>query len=462
MEINNDKVGNIYEFFMTRKRPTDKELLNIVDFHYIAFIRNPILKQAAYIDAQALIPTSTLSVIESELNAGVYPDYELVGYQIQDPDTPNQDDTNIYKIFYKTIVTIISFDISKEDDSTTRESNEASVPVRLLLVHPVAYQMTSNTGFNKIYTPVIKPYEYRNPSLIALETIINNKFNPQYEDSKISSFTDYIIQKYAGMTENIKQFVLGDRNKVNLHSYSTIIVPPTIPEINVPEYIISTYKPFTTPSFWFFDTFNFGNYDNESTPVNGKIPIWCLLINFDNCQNTFKKVDVSEHANITIFTHLLKTVPFTEDAGILNRPNAIVNYTNQNMTTYSEKLGDIPYLINADSVKEKQDARVTSLKVYYPDTLENARNRIIDCMKLFTNQIIQIEHYETPANSPEWLQFGKLYNIEYDKQTGENVNKYVHTPVTIINIFKRRQARDNTLECINKYGMLRLIDPSVK
>jgi len=457
----NETTSAIYEILLTRANSSDKYLPHITDFHYLAFIRNPISRQAAYIDAQVIIPVTTLTVIETEINNGRFPNYELTCYQIKDADKINEKESNIQTVFYSTFVTIINISRQKDNTTSERAIAEGSIPARILLVNPIAFQMSKNTSFNKIFTPyTLTESGEQNPCLIALETIINNAFNPQFEVSQISSFTDYIIKKYAGDSKNIKQFVLGDKNTLNLTCYSQITVPPTLPEINVPEYLISTYKPFSSPTFWFFDPFNFGNYDNESESVNGVIPIWCLLINFLNCLSAFKKIDISTDSNIITFTHLIKSLPFVDSAGILNRPNAVVNFIGPNMTQTLETFGDIPNVLMANNTSEKQKERVTSLKVYYPDSLESAKTRIQDSMKMFTETIDRIEFYETTNSTPSWLQFGRLYNFEKDEKTAINSNQYLHTPITIVNIFKRRQTRGNSLEAITKYAMLRLVNLS--
>jgi hypothetical protein len=271
---------------------------------------------------------------------------------------------------------------------------------------------------------------------------------------------DYVIKKYSAQFQNIKQHVLADKNCINFTKYDQIMVPPTLPEINVPEYIINTYKPFNSPTFWFFDIFNFANYDNASTPSNGKIPIWSLLINFFNCFNIFKKIDISTNVSITMNTKLLKTEQFIDNFGIFNRPNAIVNFISPNMTHTQVSLGETPNVLRTDNSYKKQTSRITSMKVYYPDSLQYAKKRIEECRKIFIEQIDRIEHYETTLTTPDWLQFGQLYNLEFDTATGINTFKYIHTPIAIINIFKRREMKDDTLECINKYTMIRLVNKS--
>ena len=454
-----EKTTAVYEFMLTRANEMDKTLPHITDFHYVAFIRNPVAKQASYIDMQAMVPTATLTVIEAEISSNRFPHYELTGHLMKEIDVVNKEGSieNVQKVFYKTFVVIVGINKEKDNISSDRPTGEGSIPVRMLLVDPVAWQMFKNTGFNKTLSP-----EKANQMLIALETLINTSFNPQFDKSTLTSFMDYVRKKYAGSieTKDIKQIVLGDKNKINLHPYNQITIPPTLPEINVPEYIINTYKPFTTPSFWIFDSFNFGNYDAKSAPENGKIPMWGILINFYNCIEVFKPLDISKELDISTFTHLLGSAAFMDAGGILNRPDAMVNFIGPDMTIKLEKFGNLPKTLKIDNTFETQDSRITSLKIYYPDNIDSAKDRISDCMELFTNHIDRVEFYETTNTTPEWLQFGRRYNLEKNLETdpATNMNMYIHTPICIINIFKRRQTRDATLECINKYAMLRLVN----
>jgi len=463
-----DKTTAVYRISLTKVN-TAAELLvpgeqsemldEITDFHYLAFIRNPITKQATYIDAQAMVPTATLISIESAITGNNFPQYELQIMLMSETESEdNSESSNEQELIYSGFVVIIDSD-SKKDSTVTGRYNtgaDASIPTRLLLSNPIAYEMSKRTGFNVIFSPDVE--NQTNPTLIALETIMNDDFNPEFEDTEIFSFMDY-VRTYAADESDIKQIVLADKSTVNLSHYGQITVPPTISEISVPEYIINTYKPFSTPSFWFFDTFNFANYDDDSEPENGKIPIWCILICFYNAFNTFECVDISEDEDINNYTHLLSTAAFNDRFGILP-PNAVVNFINTvSQTCKTIALGEIPSVQMTDNSSIKLEHRDKSCVVKFKDDIKEAQTRIMDCASMFTEHIHQIEYYETTNTTPEWLQFGKLYNMEKDQETGINKNEYLHTPICIINVFKRRQTKDNTMECINKYAMIRLITP---
>jgi len=128
------------------------------------------------------------------------------------------------------------------------------------------------------------------------------------------------------------------------------------------------------------------------------------------------------------------------------------------MTQVTQLFGNLPKVTLSDNTKETQSQRVTSLEIEYTDNLEEAEKRIVDCVDLMQKQINQIEIYETINTSPEWLQFGYLYNLERDKKTGDNLNRYIHTPLSIFNIFLRQEQTMGKMEHIVKYAMLRLND----
>lgn len=435
----------IYEFLLMRADAVTSDTIhNIDDFHYMAFIRNPVTKQSTIIKAEVMVPIETITMIESDINKSFFPDWELTCYQISNDDEEDEEN-RIQEIIYDTTVNVIK---ATRLSNNPRPITEYSIPVKLTLVNPIAYQMSKNTNFNTISN--------KEPR-IALSILGTT---PGESTDVTYSFMNHIKKKYAGSVDSelIKSITLASEDTKNKHKYYQISIPSTIPELNVPEYIDNTYKLFSTPSLWFLDTFNFGNYDDESDPDNGQIPIWGILLNFYNCSETFQKVDldVPELSDVTTFTRRLHIAEFIDIFGVLNKPDAIVNFIGSNMTQVIEKLGDLPKLFLADNTSEKQENRVTSMNVYYPDELDSAKTRISDCMDLFINQIERFEIFETTTTTPDWLQFGKLYNLEKDPATQNNLNEYIHTPIMITNIFKRRQARDKTLECINKYIMLRL------
>ena len=461
------KTTGIYSILLTKidKSPDNKKVYAIGDFHYLAFIRDPIRRQATFISARAMSSLDIVEIMEKDIDFGIgnnqnFPQWELTINDIIDADNPKST-----KPLYTTTVLVLQVKRDVDNISSSSPTVESAIPIKLIMVHPVAFQMNKHT-FNRQFRPNNDPKYPLNPSLIAIETIINKDLDP-ITPNNIKSFTDIIIEQYAGDPTNIKQHILADRSSINLLQYKEITVPPTLPTINVAEYINAAYKPFSTPSYWFFDSFNFGNYDGASEPVNGKIPVWCLLINFFNCATAgnFMAKDMSpnKYSDTLTHTHKLESVPFNDFSDKLSKPNAVLTIHGPDMTQKTVRLGEIPGVLRSDGSTQKQSDRLTSIDLYAPDFDANNKdsvngciNRVKDCMSLFSNQIGRIEFFETTNTSPEWLQFGKLYNFERDQNTGINKFAYIHTPVMIMNIFKRRQTKESTLECINKYIMLRL------
>jgi len=425
-----DTKSTFYNLLLTRTIP-DENLAEITDFAYLIFIRQPGTKRATYAIAQANIPTATLVVIEAEISAGSFPDYQLQIRHVKD-----NNENLIYSSYVKFI---LPKNYNQNKAGTTVKGTSPTVPVQFILVNPVIWEMSTNNSFNKTFN------DKRYTALEILEL-----------------YTKEIIKKYSSSSQRLTWDKICDLTTKNKTLYDQVIIPSTITELQVPEYIIGAYKIFSTPSLWLFDNFDFSIKEIENSKATGKIPIIGLLLNFYNALECFEKYDISKDADIKQFTTLLKIIPYNDTLSVLSKPNAVVNFKNTtNMTQVTRLFGNLPKVTLSDNTKETQSQRVASLEIEYTDNLEEAETRIVDCVNLMQKQINQIEIYETINTSPEWLQFGYLYNLERDKKTGDNLNRYIHTPLSIFNIFLRQEQTIGKMEHIIKYAMLRLNDKNV-
>jgi len=415
----------LYDLMLIRTETVDN-INEITDFAYLIFIRQPGTKQSSYIIAQANIPLATLILIEHEASVGLFPNYQL---QIR--HIVNGEENLIYSTYTK-------FILPKNYNLNQQGSNSGTAPtvsVQFLLVNPIAWNMNTNNSFN---------FVFNKQKYIAMDII--EKY-----------YVEEIKKKHSGNRPDLIKFQnFADNSTKNTTLYNQITIPSSITELQVPEYMIDAYKPYSTPSLWLFDTFNFGNYDNKSNNTKGEIPIWCIMLNFYNAIDTFKKYDISNDLDITQFTSRLKIIQYNDTLKEFIKPNAVVSFTDiANMTQKIELFGNLPFVSRVDNTYEKQPNRTTSLHIKYNDNLKEAERRIVDCVELMNKQINQIEIYETINTSPEWLQFGCLYNFDRDPKYGENLFEYVLTPITIFNIFRRKSQKDTQMEHMMKYAMLR-------
>lgn len=417
-----DTKSTFYNLLLTRTIP-DENLAEITDFAYLIFIRQPGTKRATYAIAQANIPTATLVVIEAEISAGSFPDYQLQIRHVKD-----NNENLIYSSYVKFI---LPKNYNQNKAGTTVKGTSPTVPVQFILVNPVIWEMSTNNSFNKTFND--KKYTAAEVLELYLAGLVMKK-------------------------SNVSSWEVGDRSTVNKTLYDQIVIPSSITELQVPEYIIGAYKPYSTPSLCLFDTFAFHPEGSEMKKIikNGELPLLGISLNFYNAIETFEKWDISKDADIKQFTTLLKIIPYNDTLSVLSKPNAVVNFKNTtNMTQVTRLFGNLPKVTLSDNTKETQSQRVSSLEIEYTDSLEEAEKRIVDCVDLMQKQINQIEIYETINTSPEWLQFGYLYNLERDKKTGDNLNRYIHTPLSIFNIFLRQEQTIGKMEHIIKYAMLR-------
>jgi len=407
----------------------------ITDFEYLVVIRQPGGKMASYMVSQANVPTLTAQFITSQFNSQMNPVYQIQIYQVLQE---NQD------LMYSAFVNIILPTSSL--NSPNLQGNVPTHPMQMILVDPIIYNMQRNSA-NFIYNGGIKK---------SLDVVIG-------EDP--TSYISY-IKKSKADTDNmsIKTKVFADKSSQNSTYHQQIVVPSTITELQVPEYILNKYKSFSTPCLWLFDTFNFANYDDDSEPVNGEIPLWGILLNFYNAAQTFDSFDLSdpEYDDIRKFTRSIKMFPFADTLGELCKPDSFVaTFINVvDGRQIQKEYGNNPQEIQTDGITYKTaENKSNSLRIECIDSVEEAEKRLGNCSEMLAKQISQVEIYETLHTTPDWLHFGYLYNLETDPETGENLYKYIHTPLSILNIFIRQEQKLGKMEHMMKYSMLRLADP---
>lgn len=425
-ENTNESTTLKYEVVFTN--PKDNTVYS--DIHFIYFIRTPIIKQASFSIVQMNLPVVIISQLMQDVATNIFNVWNLTIYAIDE-----KEDIQVQEIYSKNI-TIISV-IPQEPITFTHPS----AIVRILLVNPVLYSLSTSTGFNKI---------------ISNKTALDG----------IKEFENFLDTNYGKFNHN----KVGINEKVNNFRYEQIFIPPTINTLNVPKYIINSYKPFHSYSIYFFDDFHFDeNSDKEVT---------CHFLNLYNLPSTFPHMFTNEYLDFSRFTRKTGKVDFSDQFRVLDKPFASVIYRLKDMvfefqkqaqstvTNIASGKSDIVTFIDK-SMKIAERAQMQSKKIgqsvrantiYTPDSSENANERIKTAQEMMFNKFEQICFYETERCLPDWLQFGCIYNMEGDAQ--DDFSRFLYTPISIINIFKRISEKDTEIYCyhMSKYAMLKLMD----
>jgi hypothetical protein len=110
----------------------------------------------------------------------------------------------------------------------------------------------------------------------------------------------------------------------------------------------------------------------------------------------------------------------------------------------------------SDSAVIKSNTFANSVKstiIYSPDTSANAKERVLIAKEMMFQKLENLCFYETEKCLPDWMQFGNLYNMNTDEP-----DSYLHTPISIVNIFRRNSEKESNVYCYHmlKYVMLKI------
>jgi len=399
------------------------------DIQLVTFIRMPIVKQASFCVVQLPISVITLKQIESLLASNIRDIWKMRIFSI---DEASEDEDDQYDCIFDKFFQIMSVQPQEIVDFT-----KENVVVKLLLVNPILYSLETTTSFNRVIVNVT-----------AYDAIENYE---QFLDENYGQFRF----NHVGTTE-LK----------NTYKYEQIFIPSSVNTINVPKYIINTYKPFHSYSIYFFDDFYFS--DDSDKEITGH------LLNLGDVYNQFKEYDINEYMDVVNLTKKLTTKEFTDPFRLLDRDafTSIIFRTKDAVGGLLKKMSSmLPQLTVANletdkkldkeikvpksqisNAPQRQSARASI--VYVPDTEKNAKKRLETAKDLMFNKFERMVIYETENCLPFWLQFGYLYNMEMD-----DPDEYRYTPLGIVNLFRRAEMKDDNLKMIHscKYIMLKVI-----
>ena len=395
----------------------EKKYLIHDDINCCVIVKAPLLQHASYCIVQLNLNTMIFNTIRSQINQSIFPTVYLSIYSVDD----DKEDQRL--IFQKTLKCLKIKETNDEQDNFDKKEPQ----VDLLLVHPILLQLDKTQAF-----------------------ISQGKQKNTTASDALLKFENYLKETFFNNDEKSVTFnKVGDNLYKNEHVYDEIFVSTTN-DLNVPTHIIQNFKTNDSFCFHFFDAFDF-SADHESDVV-------CHFINL-NADEQMGQVDtICEDTDFTV--NLVKNINLTDTHDRLrlegtfvfenpNGSNIIKNLTPENsVNTYpasgekTESLTDRYYSGSTTEleVAESKPIHTKTTKIYTPDTAQNAMNRLTHCSELIVNKIISIHAYEVSNCLPEFPKFGKLYNIQ--KFEDEKIN---HTPFHIINIFQRKQYRENTL-----------------
>lgn len=399
------------------------------DVHYTAFVRTPIIKQASFCVIQMNLPYLIVREQMEKISQNMYNVWKMEIYTI---DENNNNKINV--IFSKQFVMLSVLPLEKEYFQFLKPDTV----VKIVLANPILYSLSTTNGFNEIMEDVTAY-------------------------GAIKKYEKYLKENYGQFKFNH----VGTSEKLNRFLYEQIFTPPTIDTLNIPKYIINTFKPFDSYNTYFFDDFYLTPDSNEAITAH--------FLNFYNIKNHFKPMSMGEYPDYAFLTRRFGKTEFTDQFRSLDTPNSTSTFINKNISFVSDQsnnattpqtstsnvgiaqiYGRKDKVPKYQTIQNKQKNKSVRAKVIYtPDNDVNAAKRIQVAQELMFYKFEHFCFYQTDNCLPDWMQFGKIYDMESD-----NREAFLYTPLSIINIFHRTQEKEKATYCYHmmKYCMMKLMN----
>ena len=232
--------------------------------------------------------------------------------------------------------------------------------------------------------------------------------------------------------------------------------------MNVPTYLIHTYKPHNSFGFYFFDDFYISNNTSKE--------ITCHYINLYD-KNSFKRFDIMKYPDSFKFTSYKSDYPFCDRSKFFDKPyHSVINDssemiykhvksdTGKVMQKTPKKTIEFP-LAEDRNIKVPLDGNIvyseiqqstSSSRIYVPDSYKEAETRFNLNSELMKDRIERLCLFEMLNSFPDYPQFGVIYNLDKDAKS-----EYVYTPYNICNVFTRKNVKEEFLSHSAKCVMIR-------
>jgi hypothetical protein len=332
------------------------------DISYLSFIRTPLIKNCSYAILKINLPPILIQGMINDLDNNIFENYNLEIYSLDELAKDKKVTSlfsKLFKVLYVNPLEPLTFD-------------KTDYPCKIVLSNPFFHYMSTANTYN---------------------TILEGK--TAYE--AIKDYEKFIKESYGDI---FKFKHTGTKSELNNYKYEQLLVKAPN-DLNVPIYLINTYKPFNSFNFYFFDDF----YINEDS--DNEITAHYLNI-FD--KNQFKKFDIKLFGDINGSTKKLKICSVSDQSLNLDKEKqsitvltregkcsnikssscSIPKHTGKAQLNSEELMIDrkvqIGQFVNPIE-RQKFNQSSQHINIYAPDTEENAIYRFTNFKEFFIKKL---------------------------------------------------------------------------
>lgn len=422
-----------YQIILELPNQEDYPFTDIIHF---SIVRVPLVKQASFAVICLNLPLVAYIRMKNSISSNEFP---MVGIRIYSVDTGTR--KKVTELLYR------SYRVLGANSLNPIRMDSQMNKVELLLVDPILHEL----GVRSTYNPILE-------NIKAIDIIKN--------------YEDYIDKYYGKYFEN-KQII----SKPNPMIYEQILVKPFIEErmisqseklqisaltdLDVPNFIINKYKPTHTLSFYFFDDFA---AKNDSLITRNFISLYDSTL--------FEQVDITKHPDVYGQTGIISIEEIADGNKIMDKTNEVVTFRTIDgiYSTQKKTSGDLTagktISKNKIEITDKREATLRKqsyeirnkpgatdfMNIFTSDTSDIAQERIKIIKESLKDRLDHIATFETHKCSFDWLNFGKIYNMDPDAS-----GSFLYTPIAIWNVFRRSEPKEDLVEHHCRYNMLKFI-----
>ena len=394
---------------------------DINDIQYCCFIRAPLYHTTSYCIMKCFVPQLVVQKYMTQVSVNNFPKFKLKIYIL---DESSQFHEKKIDIIYNQSVQCIS--ITPEKSMRYTESN---VHVKMVLVNPILHYMGITNAYN-----------------VILENTTGYNALKNYEEWIKKNYGNVFNFQHYGVSENQNSF-----------QYEHILVK-TPNDLNVPNYLIDTYKINNNPCFYFFDNFNI----DEKTEND----IVCFYINLSKLDAQMGQ-QTSKFPDMNMLTKVVRKIPikdmqrkYDKDGHVIVYRSPELKYNHKKVTSSSiptkdskvekvELSEDRNIFVSNDGPISNHQISQSSMfsSIYFSDSLENAKLRYESTKEQFIKKLNNFVYVEITNAIPNYPNFGKKYDIEKS-------SKYDFSPICICNIFIRKNDKEPFMALLNQTIMV--------
>ena len=394
------------------------------DVTFSTFFRNPIVKSTGFNITRVSLPQTKANELHNTLALGDTPKCQLIINNVDQNTRGDFDDPKRIKHIKILLDKTLQIVHVKPVDNTLNDTEPTNV-FDLIMVDPVMYLMNKINSFNRI---------------------IENKTGFEI----IEEYEGYLISTYGNCFEFIKRL---SKQNVSNYIYEQILIKEKC-DLDVPINLLYNYKILNNFGYYYFDDFGIG--------AEFKKDIVGYLVDLGDLNNLKRRnVETYKEANYDIKCINNYSINDYYKKLLKNEDNLVVNNKEISAEITKGLEGKITKksIIRKDKVKIYKDREVelsksnvfeanTSfpvdyLSIYAPDNVDLALERYNRASAFFNLMVEGLELFEVNRSFPDFPQFGELYN--FDKKN------YTWTPISIVNIFKRKTTTVPFLEHLCRF-----------